>query len=516
MNDTATQQFVIIQIQRHSQHQQHRQQYLNIHILRNAISHIPTAIFHCEDHFPSRLMWYCPTQYDTAVTRTQRLGEAPRDLCVTEAKKQYAKSRPVVSFVGAMLRPLAHDLADSRHPLPHAHAGLSTILGQRRHTHYQLWALREAFHTMQQTSDEEQFRLSLYNQDLSGFCASISSDRFIASLQLVTHWCRGKRHEHAATFTSAHTQPLPAMRLHLHLGKSHTPKQHRHTIHIQHLPDICKALLLLNYCLLGDTLPAQARGAPMGSPGGGAVRTILDTHTHTHEHEHLPHPRTTSSTLSHRPSASAASAPHGMSTTAAPSYPPPTSFPAVFITHFYGPPKGLETEPGLDFPGFSIDPRDHSTQYNLTANLADIMFPQSASPPAILRSSFAARAILAGRLTTPTSAVDTAMQQLTEVYTRAGYFACSAPIMPGMQLHDLQTYHIPALNCRHPWQLFAPSICKQFECAMSSPTALSRTCLKRNVLHWLMLLMLCCPRAAQFKRGRRQHIEKFGLIQQFR
>ena len=49
------------------------------------------------------------------------------------------------------------------------------------------------------------------------------------------------------------------------------------------------------------------------------------------------------------------------------------------------------------------------------------MSPHSASPTTVLKSSLKARAILAKRLATPAPAVTRAMEQLAEVYTRAGY-----------------------------------------------------------------------------------------------
>ena len=51
-------------------HHQHLQRSLNIHIIGNAIKNIPDGVIHCEDHFPNRLMWYCPHAYYEAVGAT--------------------------------------------------------------------------------------------------------------------------------------------------------------------------------------------------------------------------------------------------------------------------------------------------------------------------------------------------------------------------------------------------------------------------------------------------------------
>ena len=66
-DDAAIQQFVSQQM---TLHQQHQQQTLNLHIVKNATRHIPTGIVHCEDHVPNRLMWCCPTIYSDAISAT--------------------------------------------------------------------------------------------------------------------------------------------------------------------------------------------------------------------------------------------------------------------------------------------------------------------------------------------------------------------------------------------------------------------------------------------------------------
>ena len=66
-DDATIQQFVSQQMTLHHQHQQ---QTLNLHIVKSATRCIPTGIVHCEDHFPNRLTWYCPTIYADAISAT--------------------------------------------------------------------------------------------------------------------------------------------------------------------------------------------------------------------------------------------------------------------------------------------------------------------------------------------------------------------------------------------------------------------------------------------------------------
>ena len=191
----------------------------------------------------------------------------------------------------------------------------------------------------------------------------------------MTHWYRGKFRKHADTFTSTHHQPLPTMRV--HRSRSHTPKQRRHTILLQHLPVICRTVLLLNYCLVGNThsynkLEALQRALP-------PAQFYAKSWTHTF------------CTLTHNvkyTSPLAVFFPHGTLTTASPSYPTPTHTASTSgsscLHTFMAPPNCLETEPGLDFLGFAVDPNDpndHSIRCKPTANLTDIMSRQSAYAP---------------------------------------------------------------------------------------------------------------------------------------
>ena len=98
-----------------------------------------------------------------------------------------------------------------------------------------------------------------------------------------------------------------------------------------------------------------------------------------------------------------------------------THFQQFLSLHFYGPLIYLETAPGLAFLGFTSHPDAHSKHNKATNSLTDIMSPRSASPTTVLRSSLKARAIFAKRRATPAEAVTRAMEQLTGVYTRAGF-----------------------------------------------------------------------------------------------
>ena len=319
------------------------------------------------------------------------------------------------------MRPLTHDLADIiylmlRQACPQA-------LG-RGDAHHQLSSLRQAFDTLNSTaSTDEFFDIDIYSQDLSGFFTSISTERFLTSLNLMTEWYRRKNATHETTFTATHHEPDPTMRV--HRGRAGFAKSHRHTIHLTHLPNICKAVLMLNYCLVGNTLLRQIRGAPMGSPTSPApcdmvVAVSEQSWTHTYRNltynlKHTTPPQFTISGffatlyVDNRLCLIPTCTRHS------------THFQQSPSRRFYGHPIHLETEPGFDFLGFTVQSHTRSIHYIPTHHLTDILSPHSASPPTVLHSGLTVHAILARRLATPRQAVTQAMQQLSQVYERKGY-----------------------------------------------------------------------------------------------
>ena len=450
---TAVTSFIEEQLQLHEQHMNNR---LNLQVISNAKQSIPDGIVHNEDHLPNKLMWYCPLLYHTAISNTfldkevfhildlpplhhhlntynrilqllpqyrwslREWGKIPTAYILPKRKKSFAKGRPIVSFVGAMLRSLTSDLADVIYLM--LRQACPDALG-RGDTLHQLKSLRQAFQHHRHNPSEEQFSLHIYNQDLSGFFTSISTDRFLASLRLMTYWYRNKNPNHATTFTCTHHEPDPTMRVHRGRSRFRTPR--RHTIHLNHLPNICQAVLLLNYCMVGNTLLQQTRGAPMGSPASPALCDMVVAvceqswnHTYHNITYNVKHCQSKQFTLSGFFATRYVDNRLTLLPTCATHLPHFTQF---LSPHFYGNPIFLETEPGLDYLGFTINPTQHSIHYKATANLTDILSPHSASPDIVLRSSFRARAILARRLATPHQAVTQAMEQLSEVYTTAGY-----------------------------------------------------------------------------------------------
>ena len=139
----------------------------------------------------------------------------------------------------------------------------------RGDTLHQLQSLRQAFQAHHRNPTDEQFPLDIYNQDLSGFFTSISTDRFLASLHLMTHGYKNKSVRHAImpqlspalimspTPPCGYTEDALAF-------KSQDATPSTSTTY----PTL---VLLLNYCMVGNTLLQQTRGAPMGSPASPAL-----------------------------------------------------------------------------------------------------------------------------------------------------------------------------------------------------------------------------------------------------
>ena len=169
-------------------------------------------------------MWYCPPIYSDAISATflgesvfhqlhtqplthhlntynnltkllpqyklalKEWGRIPTAYILPKAKKQYAKGRPIVSFTGAMMRALTHDLADIIYLMLRQACPQALSHGD---THQQLRALHTAFHTISTATADETISRTIHNQDLSRFFTSISTERFLNSSHLMTHWYRG-------------------------------------------------------------------------------------------------------------------------------------------------------------------------------------------------------------------------------------------------------------------------------------------------------------------------------------
>ena len=303
----------------------------------------------------------------------RKWGKIPIAYILPKRKKSFTKGRPIVSFVGAMLRSLTSDLADVIYLM--LRQACPDALG-RGDTLHQLQSLRQAFHTHHHNPPEEQFSLHIL-QPGPGFFTSISTDRFLASLRLMTYWYKNKNPNHATTFTCTHHEPDPTMQV--HRGRSRFQKPHRHTIHLNHLPDICQAVLLLNYCMVGNTLLQQTRGAPMGSPASPALCDMVVavceqswTHTYRNITYNVKHCQSKQFTLS------------GFFATRYVDnrltlLPTCTTHLSHFFTISFTPllrhPDILRDRTGLDYLGFTINPTQHSIHYKATANLTDILSP---------------------------------------------------------------------------------------------------------------------------------------------
>ena len=199
----------------------------------------------------------------------------------------------------------------------------------------------------------------------------------------------------------------PRSRLHRHPPRTHpgyaspsrqsthpqaTPTHHPHATS----PTICRAVLMLNYCLVGQTLLRQTRASPALCEMVVATSEQSWTHTYRTIAYNVKH------TTPHRFTISGFFSTRYVDNrlTLTPTITQHTTHLQQFLSpHFYGPPIFLETEPGLHFLGFTIEPNTHSIHYKATDNLTDIMSPRY-HPGATTRYT-------------------RAMEQLAEVYKNA-------------------------------------------------------------------------------------------------
>ena len=131
------------------QHRNYSRKHFNIQMVKNVQQQLHPGIIHCEDHFPNRLMWFCPTLYHQAISTTFLDAEVfqvsttpPIDtpfsmssltslpcyqithalsnsevadlklIFFQKGRKRFGKGRPIVAFVDTMRRRSWEALAD--------------------------------------------------------------------------------------------------------------------------------------------------------------------------------------------------------------------------------------------------------------------------------------------------------------------------------------------------------------------------------------------------------------------
>eukprot|EP00435_Cladocopium_sp_Y103_P050449 s1820_g15.t1 len=90
---------------------------------------------------------------------------------------------------------------------------------------------------------------------------------------------------------------------------------------------------------------------------------------------------------------------------------------------FYGRPILLETEPDQEFLAFMIATEPFQLIYCGPTDISQVLSPFSASPPAVLLSGFRSRCHIEAKGAHPLHRVHDGIQQLVDLYTRAGFEA---------------------------------------------------------------------------------------------
>ena len=276
-----------------------------IHIIKQIQHQLPTGIIHCEDHRPNRLLWFCPALYHATIANTftdsniftisqappltvhmetqQQLkdmlpnyknhlgdwGKIPGAYVLPKSKKQFHKGRPIVAFVQPAAKALWLTLSNL----------LGALCRQARPTPSETAmppvtyvSLRRSF--SKKTNDDETYQL--HNQDLAGFFTSVTQDRFLQSFELMYSWYMQRSRQHAPTFTNQHSHHRPEHRTHRGSYKRNPFAQPGTvTIRVRGIPLLIRAVLKLNYFMVGNTLILQQRGAPMGSPAPPALCSMV-------------------------------------------------------------------------------------------------------------------------------------------------------------------------------------------------------------------------------------------------
>ena len=458
-DDSTLNTFINHQIQQHLAAAHH---HINIHIIKQIQQQLPAGIIHCEDHRPNHLLWFCPALYHATITNTftdtniftisqappltvhmetqQQLkdmlpnykkhfgdwGKIPGAYVLPKRKKQFQKGRPIVAFVQPAAKALWQTLSDllgalCRQACPHSF-GDGDATSQLR----QLTAFIQ-----QTTNDDETYQL--HDQDLAGFFTSVTQDRFLQSFELMYSWYMQRSRQHAPTFTNQHSHHRPEQRTHRGSYKRNPFAQPGTvTIQVRDIPLLIRAVLKLNYFMVGNTLIVQQRGAPMGSPASPALCSMVvsveeqawyftfqhlihnhKTHQHLQQQHQHPHTLPFFSTryVDNRVvilPLRAANLP---------------CFRQLLDESFYRQPIQLEYEPANTFLGFAVHLAPPSIRYAAACQSDDVLAPNSASPASTTLSGLQARMITINRVCAPPRHADTAAAQLRRLYVQAGFSA---------------------------------------------------------------------------------------------
>ena len=123
-------------------------------------------------------------------------------------------------------------------------------------------SLRQAFPTLHTAQADETFDIDIHNQDLSGFFTSISTERFLASLNLMTQWYSGKKRNtrHSIHSNTPRARPYHASSQRTRPIRKIPQTQHPPDTPASHMQSSATVKLLFGWQHTSPTNPGSTHG----------------------------------------------------------------------------------------------------------------------------------------------------------------------------------------------------------------------------------------------------------------
>eukprot|EP00435_Cladocopium_sp_Y103_P064332 s894_g26.t1 len=261
----------------------------------------------------------------------------------------------------------------------------------------------------------EHLPLQLFNQDLAGFFTSIEKERFIGAWYMLLDFLRPKMSVNDDEVFSVHpgktNQPGDIIKGRT-LRRLNVPRK----ITVGDVPSLLTTALdmqtfaLGTRCILLGTLDNGQPALSCAMPHGCFISEEI---WHCNYREILS---TTSSFATFAMSTAACSLAISNLWTSPP-------YETLLDEGVYGRPILLETEPDQEFLGFMIATEPLELIYCGPTDVSQVLSPFSASPPKVLLSGFRSRCHIVAKGAHPIHPVHAGIQQLIDLYTRAGFEA---------------------------------------------------------------------------------------------
>ena len=423
----------------------------------------PHAVFHNEDKRATSLRVYCPVLYHRCLSATfadplvfKKLENSPTELImhtIADIKKQFGKQypwalgtgkdlpnayvlpkrkkqflagRPIVSFFTAPFRPMLNCIAKMiYHLLPKAFPH-NLAKGD----------VFDLIKYLKDTNFDDQPTPKIYNQDLAGFFTSIDTDRFIDSWRLTLKFLSPTMSTNPDEIISVKANSTNNTG-DVVKGRTCRTLNLTRKIYIRDIERIILMSLKMTQFSIGNSVFAQIRGSPMGSPLSPALCMMVVALS-----EEIWYQTYRNTLVNMDLSSRLLRYVDNRLCLSDPSWEYEICFANFLHPEFYGKPIILETEPDQEFLGFCIEFEPFALRYSPPRDFNQVMAPFSASPISVQLSGFVSRLFLVAKCAFPQSEQARGFAALHRLYRTAGFsetdlVKVSKPIRKLLHVHQL-------------------------------------------------------------------------------